>query len=159
MEWDGEERIAAPRAAVWNALNDADLLKSCIPGCEALDYVSDHELTATIRIKIWPIKATFGGTITLSNVVPSESYVISGEGKGGIAGFARGSAAVTISDERDGTLLRYRTEAEVGGKIAQLGSKLIASSANRLAARFFADFSREVCARQEAAPPDERHER
>ena len=150
MEFMGEERIDVPRAIAWTALNDADLLKECIPGCHSLEWISDTELAATIKVKIGVLSFRFAGGITLTDIVPMQSYTIHAEGKGGVAGFAKGAAAVTLIDDNDGTILRYRSEAQVGGKIAQLGSSLIKSSSQKLASRFFADFSRAVTSRAES---------
>jgi carbon monoxide dehydrogenase subunit G len=144
MELGGEERIAAPRDVVWAALNDADILKQCIPGCQSLERKSPTELAATVKLKIGPVSANFSGDVTLTDINPPESYTIHGEGKGGVAGFAKGSAAVTLTEDGDETILRYQTKAQVGGKIAQLGSRLIDSSSHKLASQFFADFNKAV---------------
>ena len=149
MDVDGEERIAAPRDAVWQALNDPDVLKQCIPGCQSLDRRSPTELVTTIRIKIGPVAASFNGEITLSNINAPESYTISGEGKGGIAGFGKGTADVVLVEDGGETILRYSAKAQVGGKLAQLGSRLIDSTSRKLAQQFFADFNAIV------AKPDE----
>lgn len=143
----GEERIAAPRDVVWAALNDPDMLRPCIPGCQKLEWTSPTELAASIRVKIGPIPAHFSGTITLSDVIAPASYTISGQGKGGLAGFAKGSAKVTLKADGDETLLRYETEAQLGGRLAKLGAKLISAAAQKLGARFFADFSEAVTKR------------
>jgi carbon monoxide dehydrogenase subunit G len=135
----GEERIAAPREAVWAALNDPDVLKACIPGCQSLTMKSPNELEATVKIKIGPVSASFSGEVTLSNLNPPESYTISGEGKGGIAGFAKGGADVRLTEDGDGTILAYDVKAQIGGKLAQLGSRLIDSTSKKLATQFFAD--------------------
>ncbi|MFC3071654.1 SRPBCC family protein [Shinella pollutisoli] len=140
MDMSGEERIAAPRDAVWAALNDPEVLKACIPGCQSLTMASPTEMAATVKVKIGPVSATFNGAVTLSNLNPPESYTISGEGKGGIAGFAKGGADVRLREDDDGTILAYDVKAEVGGKIAQLGSRLIDSTSKKLASQFFADF-------------------
>ena len=145
MELIGEEHVNAPPTAVWNALNDADVLRQCIPGCQTLEKVSDLEFAATVKVRIGPVSATFQGAVTLSDIVPEESYTISGEGRGGIAGFAKGGARVVLTAEGDGTKLSYRVDAQVGGKIAQLGSRLVDSTSKKLAAQFF---SRSVSARQ-----------
>lgn len=147
MDMGGEERIAAPREMVWEALNDPDILRQCIPGCQSLEQKSPTELAATVKLKVGPVSATFSGEVTLSDINPPESYMISGEGKGGIAGFAKGSATVTLLEDGADTLLRYATKAQVGGKIAQLGSRLIDSTSQKLAAQFFADFNKAVVAR------------
>lgn len=140
MDMTGEERIAAPRDAVWAALNDPEILKACIPGCQSLTMKSPTELEATVKIKIGPVSASFSGEVTLSNLNPPESYTISGEGKGGIAGFAKGGADVRLIEDGDGTILSYDVKAQIGGKLAQLGSRLIDSSSKKLATQFFADF-------------------
>ncbi|MCR6500747.1 carbon monoxide dehydrogenase subunit G [Shinella sp. CPCC 101442] len=140
MDMTGEERIAAPRDAVWAALNDPDILRACIPGCQSLTMKSPTELEATVKIKIGPVSASFSGEVTLSNLNPPESYTISGEGKGGIAGFAKGGADVRLTEDGDGTILSYDVKAQIGGKLAQLGSRLIDSSSKKLATQFFADF-------------------
>jgi carbon monoxide dehydrogenase subunit G len=132
---------------VWQALNDADILKQCIPGCQSLEWSSPSELTATVKLKIGPVSASFAGVVSLSDVQAPESYTITGEGKGGVAGFAKGSADVTLLDEGPETLLRYKAHAQVGGKLAQLGSRLIGSSSQKLAAQFFADFNKAVMAK------------
>ncbi|WP_117195346.1 SRPBCC family protein [Rhizobium terrae] len=147
MDMGGEERIAAPREVVWAALNDPEILRQCIPGCQTLEQKSPTELAATVKLKIGPVSASFSGEVTLSDINPPESYTISGEGKGGIAGFAKGSATVTLVEDGSDTLLRYQTKAQVGGKLAQLGSRLIDSTSQKLAAQFFADFNKAVVAR------------
>ncbi|WP_112609381.1 SRPBCC family protein [Rhizobium sp. WW22] len=141
MDMTGEERIAAPRDAVWAALNDPEILKKCIPGCQSLEKISPTELTATVKLKIGPVSASFNGEVKLSNINAPESYTISGEGKGGIAGFAKGGADVVLKEDGDETILQYEAKAQVGGKIAQLGSRLVDSSAKKLAQQFFSDFT------------------
>ena len=142
---EGEEKIAAPIDKVWAALNDPEVLKQCIPGCQSLEKTSDNDLAATVVLKIGPIKATFNGAVTLKNLNPPNSYTIQGEGKGGIAGFAKGGADVTLTEDGpDATLLKYEAKADVGGKIAQLGSRLIASTSKKLAGEFFSTFSKKV---------------
>ena len=148
---EGEERIAASVQKVWEALNDPDMLKACIPGCETLEKKSDTELAAIVVLKIGPIKARFAGEVTLKNLNPPHSYTIEGEGKGGIAGFAKGGADVSLAEDGLGvTLLSYRVKADVGGKIAQLGSRLIDSTARKLATQFFANLGSQL-ARQPAS--------
>ncbi|SOC44215.1 hypothetical protein SAMN05892877_112111 [Rhizobium subbaraonis] len=144
MDMTGEERIAAPREAVWAALNDPETLKACIPGCQSLTMKSPTELEATVKIKVGPVSATFNGEVTLSNLNPPESYTIAGEGKGGIAGFARGGADVTLTEEGSETLLSYTVRAEIGGKLAQLGARLIDSTSKKLASQFFADLTQRL---------------
>ncbi len=142
---EGEERIEAPVAKVWAALNDAAVLKACIPGCQSLEKRSETELSATVVLKIGPIKANFAGEVTLKNLNPPYSYTIAGEGKGGIAGFAKGGADVTLAEDgADGTVLKYAAKADVGGKIAQLGSRLITSTSKKLAGEFFSTFNKTV---------------
>ena len=138
---EGEEQIAAPLDTVWAGLNDIGILKACIPGCQSLEKSADNEMTATIVLKVGPIKATFNGAVTLKNFNPPYSYTREGEGKGGIAGFAKGGADVTLTEDgSDATVLRYTAKADVGGKIAQLGSRLIASTSKKLAGEFFSTF-------------------
>jgi uncharacterized protein len=142
---EGEERISAPLDKVWQALNDPEVLKACIPGCQSLEKRSDTEFAATVVLKIGPIKATFAGEVALKNLNPPHSYTIEGEGKGGIAGFAKGGADVSLTEDGpDATLLKYATKADVGGKIAQLGSRLITSTSKKLAGEFFSSFNRTV---------------
>lgn len=142
---EGEEKIAAPIDKVWAALNDPEVLKQCIPGCQSLEKTSDNDLAATVVLKIGPIKATFNGAVTLKNLNPPNSYTIQGEGKGGIAGFAKGGADVTLTEDVPGmTLLKYEAKADVGGKIAQLGSRLITSTSKKLAGEFFSTFGEKV---------------
>jgi carbon monoxide dehydrogenase subunit G len=142
---EGEERIAAPLQKVWEALNDPEVLKATIPGCQSLEMTSPTEMAATVVLKIGPIKATFKGEVTLKNLNPPNSYTIQGEGKGGIAGFAKGGADVTLTaDGSDATVLKYAAKADVGGKIAQLGSRLIESTSKKLAGQFFSSFGEKV---------------
>ena len=145
MEIEGEERIAAPVETVWKALNDPDVLKDCIPGCESLEKTSDTEFAATVSLKIGPIKAKFNGAVELTNLNPPHSYTISGEGKGGVAGFAKGGADVSLKEDgADATILSYKASADVGGKMAQLGGRLIQSTSKKLAGQFFSDFNERV---------------
>jgi carbon monoxide dehydrogenase subunit G len=141
MDMTGEYRIAAPRQKVWEALNDPDILKQCIPGCEKIDKLSPTEMTATVRAKVGPVSARFGGKVTLSDLDPPNGYRISGEGTGGPAGFAKGGATVKLADDGDGTKLSYVVEANVGGKLAQIGSRLIDATARQMAENFFAKFA------------------
>jgi carbon monoxide dehydrogenase subunit G len=140
MELNGQQRIAAPRQKVWDALNDARVLKACIPGCESLTQDGDNAFDATVQAKVGPVRARFSGRVELSDIRPPESYRISGEGKGGVAGFAKGGADVTLIEDGDGTILDYAVKADVGGKLAQIGSRLVQSTANKYAADFFARF-------------------
>ena len=147
MDMQGEERIAARRETVWAALNDPDILRQCIPDCQSLELKSPTELSASVKLKIGPVSASFAGDVILSNINAPESYTISGEGKGGIAGFAKGGADVTLTEDGDETILVYDAKAEIGGKLAQLGSRLVGSSAKKLAQQFFADFNAAVSGR------------
>jgi len=140
MEMSGEYRIDAPIAEVWAALNDIEVLKICIPGCEELEQTSDTEMTAKVALKIGPVKARFNGAVTFENVTPPNGYSIVGEGQGGVAGFAKGGADVQLVEDGDETVLTYQAKAQVGGKIAQLGSRLIKSTAAKLADKFFKNF-------------------
>ncbi|MBW8637970.1 carbon monoxide dehydrogenase subunit G [Hoeflea sp. WL0058] len=140
MEMKGEERIAASREVVWEALNNPEVLKQCIPGCESLEQTGENEMAATVKLKIGPVSAKFNGAVTLENINAPESYTISGEGKGGVAGFAKGGADVSLEEEGDETVLSYEVKAQVGGKIAQLGSRLIDSTSKKLAGQFFENF-------------------
>jgi carbon monoxide dehydrogenase subunit G len=144
MEMTGSYRIAAPRDQVWAALNDPAVLKDCIPGCESLEKLSDTEMQAVAAMKIGPVKARFSGKVTLTDLKPPESYTISGEGTGGAAGFAKGGADVALSVEGEETVLTYTARAQVGGKIAQLGARLIDGVAKKTADDFFAKFSERV---------------
>ena len=152
MEMSGQQRIAAARDRVWAALNDPDILKQCIPGCQELTKEGDNAFSAKVRAKVGPVSANFTGQVTLSDMVPPESYTISGEGKGGAAGFAKGGAKVSLAEDGDGTLLSYDVEAKVGGKMAQLGARLIDGTARKMADDFFGRFSELVAPAPEAAP-------
>ncbi|MCB1385510.1 MAG: carbon monoxide dehydrogenase subunit G [Nitratireductor sp.] len=140
MNMSGEQRIEASITRVWEALNDPEILKASIPGCEVLEKKSDTELAATVTLKIGPVKARFNGEVELTNLNPPHSYTIVGEGKGGIAGFAKGGADVELKEDGDATILVYTAKADVGGKIAQLGSRLIDSTSKKLAGQFFQKF-------------------
>lgn len=140
MDLTGEERINAPRQAVWNAMNDVELLKPCIPGCETLERLSETDIQAAILVNLSLIKIRFHGLLILSNLNPPFSYTISGEGQGSLAGFAAGSAYVELIEESpDVTILRYTINGDAGGKIAQLGTKLLGNAARKIADRFFAN--------------------
>src|SRR5262245_41607260 len=141
MELTGQERIAAPRAHVWQALNDPEILKACIPGCESIEILSPTEMKARVALKLGPIKASFSGQVTLSDIDPPNGYTISGEGSGGSVGGARGSAHVKLTEDADATLLNYNVSSQVSGKIAQLGGRLIDATAQKLAGDFFGRFN------------------
>ena len=139
----GEVVLPADKATVWARLNDAETLKASIPGCESLEKLSDTELQAVAKVKIGPVSARFKGKVTLSDMDPPNSYRISGQGDGGVAGFAKGGANVRLADDAGGgTRLAYDVDAQVGGKIAQLGGRLIDSTAKKLADEFFANFAK-----------------
>ena len=147
MTMNGEVQLSASREAVYAKLNDPEVLKACIPGCEQLDKVSDTEFQAIATTKIGPVKAKWKGKVQLTDLDPPNGYRISGEGEGGIAGFAKGGAAVKLADKDGGTLLTYDVEAQIGGKLAQLGQRLIAGAAKKMADDFFQKFAAAV------APP------
>jgi uncharacterized protein len=154
MDMTGEYRIAAPRQKVWDALNDPEILKQAIPGCETITKHSDTEMSATVRAKVGPVSARFGGKVTISDRDPPNSYRISGEGTGGPAGFAKGGATVALrDDENGGTVLSYKVDANVGGKLAQIGSRLIDATARQMADNFFAKFAQVVVSSTAAAAP------
>ena len=144
MTMTGEVQLPASRETVWAKLNDPQVLKSCIPGCEQLDMTSDTEFQATATIKVGPVKARWKGKVKLTDLDPPNSYRISGEGEGGVAGFAKGGATVALAEKDGGTLLSYNVEAQIGGKLAQLGQRLINGSAKKLADEFFANFAKAV---------------
>jgi carbon monoxide dehydrogenase subunit G len=150
MEMQGERRIDASREEVWLALNDPEVLKTCIPGCEEMTKTSDTSFEAKVTQKVGPVKARFTGMVELADIVHAESYTLQGEGKGGAAGFAKGRARVKLSDDGGGTLLAYDVEAKVGGKLAQLGSRLIDGFARKMADDFFARFQQAI-----EGPPEE----
>jgi carbon monoxide dehydrogenase subunit G len=148
MEIKGEYRIAASREKVFAALNDVAVLQACIPGCESLEKSSDTEMKAKVRMRIGPVSASFTGKVTLSDLDPPNGYKISGEGQGGAAGFAKGGAVVTLREDGADTVLNYNVDAQVGGKIAQVGARLIDGTARKLADEFFSKFAAMV-----GAPP------
>ena len=141
MTMNGQVQLAAPRQVVWEKLNDPEVLKSCIPGSEQLDRTADNEFQAIATVKVGPVKARWKGKVRLTDLDPPNGYRISGEGEGGIAGFAKGGAVVKLADKDGGTLLTYNVEAQIGGKLAQLGQRLIAGAAKKMADDFFAKFA------------------
>jgi carbon monoxide dehydrogenase subunit G len=152
MDMTGEFRIAAPRQRVWEGLNDPEILKQCIPGCETIEKVSDTEFTAQVVARVGPVRAAFSGKVNLSDLDPPRAYTIAGEGSGGVAGFAKGAAKVRLDEDGgDATLLRYEVEAHVGGKLAQIGSRLIDATSRKMAGDFFERFAGLMA--PEAAPP------
>ncbi len=140
MELSDEIRITAPRDVVYRALNDAEILKECIPGCEELVQNSPEDLEAKVVLKIGPVKAKFAGQVTLDTSNAPDGFSLNGEGKGGAAGFAKGGAEVTLTEDGDETVLAYTAKVDIGGKIAQLGSRLIAGTAKKLSGKFFTRF-------------------
>ena len=144
MTMTGEVELPASRETVWTKLNDPEVLKACIPGCEQLDKTSDSEFSAIATIKVGPVKARWKGKVRLSDLDPPNSYRISGEGEGGVAGFAKGGAKVSLADRNGSTLLTYDVEAQIGGKLAQLGQRLINGAAKKTADDFFQKFAAAV---------------
>lgn len=142
MEMTGNQRIEADQASVWRALNDPAVLRACIPGCQSLEQTSESGFAATVKAKIGPVSATFVGEVTLTDVEAPRRYVILGGGKGGVAGFASGKALVCLEPDGAATVLVYHVEARLGGKIAQIGSRLIDGAAKKLAGQFFENFSK-----------------
>ena len=151
MEMSGEYKINAPREKVWDALNNAEILKLSIPGCEEIVQKSPTEMSATVTAKVGPVKAKFTGEVELTDLDPPNGYRISGEGKGGAAGFAKGGANVALEVDGDGTLLKYEVDAQVGGKLAQLGARLIDGTAKKMAGQFFENFAAAVESGEAAA--------
>jgi len=151
MQMSGEQAIAAPRAKVWAALNDPDVLRQCIPGCQSLVKEADDRMVAVAEIKIGPIGARFKGMVTLSDIDAPNGYTITGQGNGGIAGSAKGGAKVQLRDEAGGTVIVYEVEAEVGGRMAQLGGPIIDATAKNLAGKFFAKFGEVVAGAEQPA--------
>ena len=150
MELKGERLIPASQDATWAALNDADTLKACIAGCESLERTGQDSLTAVVAMKIGPVSARFKGNLAMTNVKAPESYTINFDGQGGVAGFGKGSADVVLVPEGDGTRLTYLARATVGGKMAQIGSRLIDATAGKLTEDFFQAFENQLRARNPA---------
>src|SRR6201984_108737 len=144
MTMKGEVQLAAPREVVWAKLNDPEVLKACIPGCEELNMTSETEFQAVATQKIGPVKARFKGKVHLTDLDPPNGYKISGEGDGGVAGFAKGGATVALTDKDGGTLLTYNVEAQIGGKLAQLGQRLGERAGKERADEFFNNFAKAV---------------
>jgi len=150
MDMTGEFHIPAPRQRVWEGLNDPQILKQCIPGCQTIEKLSDTEFAAKVLAQVGPVRANFAGKVTLSDLEPPQSYTIAGEGSGGVAGFAKGSAKVNLAEDGGATLLHYTVQAHVGGKLAQIGSRLIDSVARKMAENFFTRFVAAVAPEQPA---------
>ncbi len=151
MDMSGTQKIEASRETVYAALNDTEVLKQCIPGCQTIEKVGDDELKAVVKLKIGPMKVSFSGKVTLSDLDPPNGYTISGEGSGGVAGHAKGSAKVSLVADGEATDLNYTVKADIGGKIAQLGARLIDGTAKKLAADFFSRLN-QVVTGQSAVP-------
>lgn len=151
MDINGEQRIPATQQVVWEALNDPEALKASIPGCESVDKVSDTQYTARLVMSIGPVKAKFTGDVTLSEIDAPNGYTITGKGSGGAAGFGKGSARVTLIGEDNSTVLRYAANASVGGKLAQIGQRLVDSAAKKMADEFFTNFTAYLTAKGVAA--------
>lgn len=141
MEMTGEQLIPLPQETTWRALNDTEILKTCIPGCESIDKQSDNEYLLTMTAKVGPVSAKFKGKMTLSDIDPPHAYTLLFEGQGGVAGFAKGQASVRLVPEGDGTKLGYAVKAMVGGKLAQVGARLIDGVAKKLSEQFFSAFN------------------
>jgi carbon monoxide dehydrogenase subunit G len=159
MQMTGEYRIEAPRQAVWDALNDPEILKACIPGCEELIRSGANSFEAKVTAKVGPVRAKFGGKVELSDIDAPNGYMISGHGQGGAAGFAKGGATVRLAEDGNATILSYTVDASVGGKLAQIGSRLIDATAKKMADDFFTRFAEIVAGpapvAAEAAPSAE----
>ena len=151
MEINGEQRIPAQQQVVWEALNDTEALKASIPGCETVDKISETQYTARLTMSIGPVKAKFTGDVTLTDIDAPNGYTITGKGSGGAAGFGKGSAKVTLISEGNSTLLRYAANASVGGKLAQIGQRLVDSAAKKMADEFFTNFTAYLTAKGVAA--------
>lgn len=141
MDIEAEHILPAGREIVWKHLNDPDVLRDCIPGCESLEMDDRGRMSAAVVVRIGPIKARFSGEVRLENLDPPNGYSIVGEGKGGVAGFAKGRADVSLADDRQGTLLKYKVDVQIGGKIAQLGGRLITATSRKLSEQFFQSFA------------------
>ena len=146
MEMSGEERIPASQDATWAALNDPEMLKACVPGCESIDLLAENQYQVLMVARIGPVSAKFKGKLTLSDLMPPHSYAIAFEGQGGAAGFGKGAAKVQLAPDGDGTRLSYQVQASVGGKLAQIGSRLVDAAARKIATDFFAAFNEKVAA-------------
>ncbi|WP_142846748.1 carbon monoxide dehydrogenase subunit G [Telmatospirillum sp. J64-1] len=155
MDMAGEQFIPASPSAVWEALNDPDILRRCIPGCESVERLSEMEFTAKVTAKVGPVRARFSGRVQMEDVVPGVSCRLVGEGMGGAAGFAKGGAAVTLAEQQGGTLLRYEAQGAVGGKLAQVGARLVDTAAKKMANDFFTAFRMVFEEEKEQAAPSE----
>lgn len=144
MDMTGEQVIPQPQAVTWSALNDVQVLKTCIPGCESIVQTSDNEFAIVMTAKVGPVSAKFKGTMKLADIVAPHSYRLTFEGQGGVAGFAKGEASVKLTPQDNATLLNYTAQAMIGGKLAQIGSRLIDGVAKKIAGEFFAKFNQQV---------------
>ncbi len=149
MKLEGSYIINASKEEVWLAMNNPEILQASIPGCESLEKLSETQFTAIVKAKIGPVKASFTGEVSLENLNPPHSYTLTGEGKGGLAGFASGAADITLSEHDEGTELQYEVEAQVGGKIAQIGSRLVGGAAKKLSDQFFRRFAAAINGEEE----------
>ena len=154
MKMNGEIRVPTDRETVWRALNDPEVLKECLPGCQEIEKTSETEMTATLVIKVGPVKATFAGGVTLSDLDPPNGYTISGQGQGGAAGFASGEAKVRLVADGGETVVHYDVDAKVGGKLAQIGSRLIDSTSKKLSKQFFDSLAEKLGGGEEAEAED-----
>jgi uncharacterized protein len=148
MDMSGEQLVPAPQQAVWNALNDPEILKACVPGCESIEPIADNQYQVLMVARVGPVSAKFKGKLTLSDIKPPDSYSLSFEGQGGAAGFAKGGAQVRLSRKDDHTVLAYDVKASVGGKLAQIGSRLVDAAAKKVADDFFRNFNDKLGAMQ-----------
>jgi carbon monoxide dehydrogenase subunit G len=155
MEMTGEQLVPASQEVTWNALNDPEVLKACVPGCESIERISGNDFLVLMVARVGPVSAKFKGKLSLSDIKPPDSYSISFEGQGGAAGFAKGSANVRLSSENSSTRLAYDVKANVGGKLAQIGSRLVDGAARKVADDFFRNFNEKLSAKQPAATPGE----
>jgi len=159
MEMTGEQLIPASQADTWSALNDPEVLKSCVPGCESIEHVSGNEYAVLMTARVGPVSAKFKGKLVLSDIVPPQSYSLAFEGQGGVAGFAKGSASVRLTPKGEAeTLLSYQAKANVGGKLAQIGSRLVDAAANKVAGEFFSAFHERMSGMHAAAAHVEHEE-
>jgi carbon monoxide dehydrogenase subunit G len=146
MEMTGEQLIPAPQQAVWNGLNDPQMLKACVPGCESIEPTGENAYQVLMVARVGPVSAKFKGKLTLSDIRPPQSYALAFEGQGGAAGFAKGGAQVRLSEKDNRTLLSYDVKASVGGKLAQIGSRLVDAAAKKVADDFFRNFNEKMAA-------------
>jgi hypothetical protein len=153
MDMTGEQLVPASQAETWKALNDPEFLRECVPGCESIDRVAENEYAVAMTARVGPVSAKFKGKLLISDLKPPHSYAIAFEGQGGVAGFAKGSAQVALAPEGDATRLSYSARANVGGKLAQIGSRLVDAAANKVANDFFSAFNERMSAMHGAAAP------